>query len=79
MKGGQCPKCGSSDVYTKNNAIATRQAGNTANLSIRVSTFSTVHFDNYICARCGYIEIYIDDKKSLPSIISKWDKVQRSA
>jgi predicted nucleic-acid-binding Zn-ribbon protein len=67
----KCPKCGSSDVIT--NAKAIDRADNGA---LSVSTFRkpdalllkgqlTTTLSAWVCADCGYLELYADDPKRI--------------
>ena len=56
MKSGNCPKCGSEEVYVKRKNIG---GGN--NIPIGSWWQGAVPFDNYVCASCGYVENYISD------------------
>lgn len=64
MKNGQCPKCGSTNVYTQQNELQeTRVAGR---LQI---------VDDYVCTACGYFETYLTDQDALRKIAERWKKV----
>lgn len=71
MKNGTCPKCNSSQVYSKPHALD------------KVTLDSkNVEYVNYVCAECGYFETYITDQVALKKIplraekIGDWKKIQ---
>ncbi|MBC8255079.1 MAG: hypothetical protein H8E35_13785 [Ardenticatenia bacterium] len=76
MKNGQCPKCGSHDVYAgtqigfKQGALAT----NTIPLGGLFSASAAL--DNYVCVNCGYVESYVADPDKLRIIARRWPKVR---
>ncbi|MBK9927207.1 MAG: hypothetical protein IPP66_18210 [Anaerolineales bacterium] len=71
MRKGQCPKCGSSNVFTKKDGI------NYGAFEIVIS-FLVAHSpaNDYICTDCGYFERYIDDQPKLVEVAQKWQKVR---
>jgi predicted nucleic-acid-binding Zn-ribbon protein len=76
MKSGQCPKCGSFDVYS--GAYVPDKSGGYGSNTIPVSggLFSrSVALDNYVCVNCGYVESYISDEEQLRRIADKWPRV----
>ena len=77
MKSGQCPKCGSFEVYS--GAYLTNKRGNGyASNTIPVSGGifpQVVALDNYVCVNCGYVESYISDEEQLRRIAAKWPRV----
>ncbi len=72
MKEGNCPKCGSSDVYSGAGLIL--KGGPFSSNAIPVSLTSVAPLDNYVCTGCGYVEHYIADRYKLKEIAKKWDK-----
>jgi len=77
MKNGLCPKCGSADVRS-GEFLEGRASGYTGNrVPVAVATFfnSAAWLDNYVCARCGYVESYIADPKRLQEIAERWPAV----
>ncbi len=68
MKSGRCPKCESSDVHVVD--------GNRFEPGIPLGGFSSGAFLNaYVCVKCGYVEMYVEDKEDLPKIADRWPKV----
>ncbi|GIK67350.1 MAG: hypothetical protein BroJett018_51440 [Chloroflexota bacterium] len=70
MKSGKCPKCGSTEVYTKRSGM---QSGYTVGMGFA----NTKHMeaDDYICMVCGYFEQYLVEVASkLKDLPSKWKK-----
>lgn len=75
MKNGQCPKCGSTNVYTRRQGIEYERS---MKLGIIIRTAGGTMpspLDNYICTGCGYFESYIADERKLDDVASNWDKV----
>ena len=74
MKNGQCPKCGSSEIYHKLNGLA-----GSSSVAVRVSWISSLWLDIYVCTDCGYVESYVEsyavDKGKLSKLREKWDRV----
>jgi len=64
MKNGKCPKCKSTNVYTKDWGLESR----------KISGRSQMHSD-YICTDCGYVESYYTRKEVLRNISEGWKKV----
>lgn len=67
MKSGQCPKCGSSEVYRKTRGALEE--------GVSISLWAAATLDTYICTNCGYIENYVLDDSNFTKIVKKWDKV----
>ncbi|MFZ5880729.1 MAG: hypothetical protein ACOY0R_15285 [Chloroflexota bacterium] len=57
MRNGICPKCGSSEVYTKPNGLD----------GTRLNGRQTEHMD-YVCANCGFYESYFTDAEALKKL-----------
>ena len=72
MKSGTCPKCSSTEIYTKRNGIQSDIAFRFAYLALRAP-----YLDAYICMSCGYFEQYIADVAELHDDIKQdWKKVE---
>ncbi len=69
MRNGQCPKCESVEVHV---ASTIR---NEFVVPLGVSSLVGSATNLYVCVRCGYVEIYIQDAADLPKIAAKWPKV----
>lgn len=67
LKSGNCPKCGSTDVYFTDNAIL--QALPTTYVGL-----DRPKVDNYACGACGYAEFFITDD-TLDLIRTRWHKI----
>jgi hypothetical protein len=65
MGDGRCPRCGSESVHVVD-------AGR---LSIPLSAFSVAPLGLYVCAGCGYVELYMQDRELLPKIAAKYVSV----
>ena len=77
MKNGQCPRCGSTNVYTRQNGIksqgdwwglTTTPPGSTFTVYLRSDV------DTYLCTSCGYFENYVLDEGKLAEVPQKWNK-----
>ena len=66
MKNGKCPKCNSREVY-KHSGISQRS-------HLSVSTFKQAKLEDYVCAGCGYLEVYIIKSEDLKKIREKWQR-----
>ena len=73
MKNGQCPKCGSKEIYSGANIPL--KSGPFAGNAIPISLTSMAALDNYVCVTCGLVESYISDKDKLDDVVELWDKV----
>lgn len=89
MKSGKCPKCGSAAVYRsrgKSSLDTGVRAGDGAPLlNIRhqkrlFDDFKLLYFETYVCSRCGYLELYVEDLKELAKVetADNWDHVPES-
>jgi len=68
MKNGQCPKCECSDVHIVD--------GNRFEPTIPLGGLSSGAFINaYVCVKCGYIEMYVEDQEDLAKIAARWQRV----
>lgn len=65
MSDGQCPKCDSNSIHVVD----------VAHLAIPISAFSVAPLGCYVCAGCGYVELYVKDKGLLPKIAEKYISV----
>ena len=53
-----CPKCNSTDIIRVEGAVGAYGAGN--NISIGLTTLSSVKVHRYMCCNCGFTEEWID-------------------
>lgn len=65
MSDGRCPRCGSEGVHVVD----------VGSLSVPLSAFSVAPLGLYVCAGCGYAELYVKDKELLPKIAAKYVSV----
>ncbi|HEX8291776.1 MAG TPA: hypothetical protein VF570_08485 [Pyrinomonadaceae bacterium] len=65
MSGGRCPGCGSASVHV----------ADVSSLSIPLGAFSVAPLGLYVCAECGYAELYVRDRELLPKIAEKYVSV----
>ena len=73
MKRGDCPKCGSSEVYAGTEVFP--KSGPFTSNAIPVSLTTMAPLDNYVCAACGYVESYISRREDIEAIRRKWPAV----
>lgn len=74
MKSGQCPKCGSHEVFSNTNrkfpALNTMTIGS-GNFGNRYA-----YLDTYVCVGCGYVENYVAKQADLNYIKEEWTSVR---
>ncbi len=68
MKDGVCPKCKSEEIYVDDSG----PHGIVMPLSLLKNIFTRL----YACAKCGYLEFYIQNKQDIEKISSKFQKVK---
>ncbi len=73
MKDGQYPKCGAQTVYHKK---LSRPGYGISSMQVKGAMNQAVPLDNYICAGCGYVELYMDNSEELSYITDHWDRVE---
>ena len=71
MKRGVCPKCGSNDVRSGANVGDILRIEGSMLLGVFAGR------DNYVCAKCGYVESYIANSRDLQKIIDRWPRVEQ--
>ncbi|MCX7878950.1 MAG: hypothetical protein N2510_09990 [Ignavibacteria bacterium] len=72
MKDGKCVKCGS-QVYFKPDGI---NLGGEGTIYVYTGWITSPSSSiAYVCATCGYFEIYISDQNKLQEVAMKWEKV----
>ena len=77
MKDGHCPKCNSTDVYRGTRAPLEAGEG-LLHLGVRAGNYYVnVMLDAYVCANCGYVEMYAADLSKLTALPqgAGWQKV----
>jgi len=67
MTNGECPKCGSHEVYAVNTY------GDQANITVGIWHFAEITY--LVCTKCGYNESYIFNKDSLKRIAKHGQRV----
>lgn len=67
MKDGVCAKCGEREVYTRRDG--------TFEINVPISMFSKTMLELYVCARCGYLEFYVQSEEKLKQIPEIFKKV----
>ena len=74
MKNGQCPRCGSKEIYSGANIPL--KSGPFAGNAIPITLLSMAALDNYVCVDCGLVESYISEASKLEEVVKSWDKVE---
>ena len=77
MKQGQCPKCGSGNIYFAEDLPM--KSGPFGSNSIPITLTSIAALDNYVCINCGMVESYVAEKTMLEKIAKKWRPVNQQA
>lgn len=62
---GRCPKCQSSSVF-KNIGSGLGEFDNSYNLQLLGKNWNSIDLVTYLCADCGYIELYADEQTDDP-------------
>lgn len=79
MKNGQCPKCGSREIYA-----STSSGGVGDGFSLHVLLGEGMHptrdWQTFLCASCGYFENYLLDEGKIERIVEDpqkagWKKI----
>jgi predicted nucleic-acid-binding Zn-ribbon protein len=70
MKNGICPKCGSTEIHTKADAISSY-----GGVYLPISWTTTAQVTPYVCVQCGYLEMYVDEPKQRRGLAAKWSKL----
>jgi hypothetical protein len=73
MKNGNCPKCGSSEIYAGTDVFP--KSGPFTCNAIPIGLTAMAPLDNYVCAACGYLESYISREEDIDGIRRKWPMV----
>jgi predicted nucleic-acid-binding Zn-ribbon protein len=68
MKDGICVKCGAKEVHVVD--------GNRTGIEIALGWASKTFVSLYVCAKCGYVESFVEDLADLPRIAERWRKVE---
>ena len=74
MKNGNCPKCGSSEIFAGTEVFP--KSGPFSCNAIPVSLTAMAPLDNYVCGDCGYLESYISRPDDIDLIRRKWPAFQ---
>lgn len=68
MKNGICPKCNQKEVYLRDSLRN--------DFSIALGMFGSAATNIYVCANCGYVEIYVAEERDFAAIAQKLKKVE---
>lgn len=72
---GRCPACGSAEVYTDDQGLVISTGGLlAANLHDRWHG-GQARVQTYLCAVCGYIELFLADGERVAEICQTWRRV----
>ena len=72
---GTCPKCGSTEIYANDRGLVNASGGITV-LNLHDIWFgSKAAINTYVCASCGYLEMFLADMDKLPDIVRTWRRV----
>ncbi len=74
MRNGTCPKCHSTEIYTGEYLNGFVKAGIYWANTLPIAFFTDAALDNYVCAKCGFVESYIIDHRKLRAITEKWPR-----
>jgi predicted nucleic-acid-binding Zn-ribbon protein len=74
MRNGVCPKCEHATVYSGRDIPAKNSSSN----MIPIDFKNHAALDNYVCIRCGYVESYISDRKSLDKLANTWNEAGKN-
>ena len=70
-----CPKCGSTEIYADDRGIVNASGGIMV-LNLHDMWFgSKAAINTYLCASCGYLEMFLADTEKLPDIVRTWRRV----
>jgi predicted RNA-binding Zn-ribbon protein involved in translation (DUF1610 family) len=70
---GQCPKCGSDEIYVD---VTKSKMGRSARDEMSVTGMISVTLTNYVCADCGFTESYVVDPQARERIKRKWQHIE---
>ena len=78
MSNGNCPKCGTDNVYATNvfNRSLALPTSESDVLGVRAVVNQPVETRHLLCARCGYLETYVVDRDFLDRLpeLQAWIK-----
>jgi ribosomal protein S27AE len=82
MRDGKCPKCGSAEVYASRNGLG---VGEGFKVGLRphiepgfrgmLVPHQTDGLWQFLCGRCGYVEMYLLDDQALAFVRERWVRV----
>jgi predicted nucleic-acid-binding Zn-ribbon protein len=67
---GACAKCGQREVRVV--AVKGRQIG----AAIPITWFTSTSVVHHVCTNCGYVEMWVTDRKQLDAIAKKWPRLE---
>ncbi len=74
MRNGECPKCGSHEIYT--NTEDGEGFGGDESATLNCGLDSTEKWQTFLCTNCGYYENYLTDKILIADIVAKRKKMK---
>lgn len=72
---GVCPKCGSTEIYADDRGLADATGGITVLNLHDLWHGSTAPISTYLCATCGYLELFLADTRLIAEIAQRWRRV----
>jgi RNA polymerase subunit RPABC4/transcription elongation factor Spt4 len=72
---GVCPKCGSADIYVDNAGLVDARGGYTVLSLHDIWHGRTAPVSTYLCAACGYLELFLADTNQIPDIVKTWRRL----
>ena len=72
---GTCPKCGSVDIYVDNAGLVDVRGGYSALSLHDIWHGRTAPLSTYLCAACGYVELFLADISHIPEIMKTWRRL----
>jgi predicted nucleic-acid-binding Zn-ribbon protein len=77
MRNGICPKCGSQNIYTNTEIGPVSNVYGVQAIPVRGALKTEFALlVTYVCAVCGYSEIYVQGSHSIAQITKHWKKVE---
>ena len=70
MKNGKCIQCGSDQIF-KYRGYGYNGYRNV----LQIALWRAAVLTDYVCAKCGYLESYLEDPKKIDLIKCKWKRV----
>jgi predicted nucleic-acid-binding Zn-ribbon protein len=72
---GTCPKCGSTEIYVDNAGLVDARGGYSVLSLHDIWHGRTAPLSTYLCAACGYVELFLADISHIPEITKTWRRL----